>query len=529
MFYGMPIHIIRDVALTIRSFYKRITDFVRYRQATRDMNARYPDATPEQVAREDVCIICRENMRPWQQQDPGQNQERTNAAPDGEITAAVVDERLRPKKLPCGHILHFACLRSWLERQQNCPTCRRPVLVTGNVPRVQEIRPAIEQGRGPDPPEHPQARLPFPANAQQPMAGQNVFNIGPLRIAFGARQVAPDVQQPQDQGPHPLQPEPTTTVGHLPHTTSGHEALRQIPGQQNSIQPNVVETGTQLQLFQIEQQLVREIYGLRIQQDQLHRVRALQTELMRLRMAQVNPEALASERPPALNTQRLLGAASQLTHTGPGFVSGAGEQSLGTSHPSLPTGLTIPPGWTVLPLHRLPEDANTSHIESDSDQSLVNLPTASTDIIDAQTSPATNAVILSETPSVTGHRQSSSAHADGLSPTTDGRSAGTSSRNGNDVTESKDTATQERNGILTSEGSFTQNPIPIWGSRSQPSGLSQLDGRSTATPQSVNPGTDDVIEGGEDGTIHSITRRDHMKDKRKAPTVEEIADDDDDR
>ena len=31
------------------------------------MNARYPDATSEEVAREDVCIICREEMRPWQQ------------------------------------------------------------------------------------------------------------------------------------------------------------------------------------------------------------------------------------------------------------------------------------------------------------------------------------------------------------------------------------------------------------------------------------------------------------------------------
>ena len=29
---------------------------------------------------------------------------------------------MTPKKLPCGHIFHFQCLRSWLERQQSCPT-----------------------------------------------------------------------------------------------------------------------------------------------------------------------------------------------------------------------------------------------------------------------------------------------------------------------------------------------------------------------------------------------------------------------
>lgn len=32
------------------------------------------------------------------------------------------------KKLPCGHIFHAACLRSWFQRQQTCPTCRLDVL-----------------------------------------------------------------------------------------------------------------------------------------------------------------------------------------------------------------------------------------------------------------------------------------------------------------------------------------------------------------------------------------------------------------
>jgi HRD ubiquitin ligase complex, ER membrane component len=66
-FYGLPIHILRDVVVTIRSFGRRIVDFVRYRNATRDMNERYPDATAEDISREDVCIICREEMIPWGQ------------------------------------------------------------------------------------------------------------------------------------------------------------------------------------------------------------------------------------------------------------------------------------------------------------------------------------------------------------------------------------------------------------------------------------------------------------------------------
>lgn len=32
------------------------------------------------------------------------------------------------KKLPCGHLFHRECLRQWLQRQQNCPTCRTSLL-----------------------------------------------------------------------------------------------------------------------------------------------------------------------------------------------------------------------------------------------------------------------------------------------------------------------------------------------------------------------------------------------------------------
>ncbi len=36
------------------------------------------------------------------------------------------------KKLPCNHIFHVTCLRSWFQRQQTCPTCRMDVLRTGS-------------------------------------------------------------------------------------------------------------------------------------------------------------------------------------------------------------------------------------------------------------------------------------------------------------------------------------------------------------------------------------------------------------
>lgn len=98
-YYSVPLYILRDVYVTFRSFMKRVHDMAQYRRATANMQERYPDATQAEIAAGDaMCIICRE-----------------------ELTAA--------KKLPCGHLFHMHCLRSWLERQQLCPTCRRPVLV----------------------------------------------------------------------------------------------------------------------------------------------------------------------------------------------------------------------------------------------------------------------------------------------------------------------------------------------------------------------------------------------------------------
>jgi E3 ubiquitin-protein ligase synoviolin len=97
----------------------RLRALVRYRAATRNMDERYPDASEEEMSAmtDRTCIICREEMFVHgvsgnQDGDSGSNPAQQNS--DGPNTT--------PKKLPCGHIFHFYCLRSWLERQQSCPT-----------------------------------------------------------------------------------------------------------------------------------------------------------------------------------------------------------------------------------------------------------------------------------------------------------------------------------------------------------------------------------------------------------------------
>jgi E3 ubiquitin-protein ligase synoviolin len=109
-FYGLPLNIIRDVYMTGHSFITRLTAFYRYRTATRDMDQRYPNATAEELSDESdkTCIICREEM--------------VAAGVDATAPNPADGPNMTPKKLPCGHIFHFHCLRSWLERQQNCPT-----------------------------------------------------------------------------------------------------------------------------------------------------------------------------------------------------------------------------------------------------------------------------------------------------------------------------------------------------------------------------------------------------------------------
>eukprot|EP00124_Ichthyophonus_hoferi_P003152 Ihof_evm3s258 gene=Ihof_evmTU3s258 len=137
--YGIPIHIMRELYITAASLATRVSGLIRYWKATRNMNSRYPEATAEELAATDgICIICREEME-------------------------------SARRLPCGHIFHLACIRSWLQRQQTCPTCRMSVLV--DLPAA---RPAnINQHRAdalaqPPAPIDPQAPADLPPGPQGP-------------------------------------------------------------------------------------------------------------------------------------------------------------------------------------------------------------------------------------------------------------------------------------------------------------------------------------------------------------------------
>lgn len=361
-FYGLPIHILRDVVVTIRSFGRRLVDFMKYRTATRDMNERYPDATAEEIAREDTCIICREEMVPWQQ-------------PPGEGNRRTVPERLRPKKLPCGHILHFACLRSWLERQQNCPMCRRPVV----VPRNQHY-PANTANNGgggnaapgaqPDPNQPP--ALNNLAGDGQPQA--RIYQFGPFRIGFGAGRG--DVfrnlhQQIHGNNAPPVNiPPGAQQIGFgfgfgRPQVPQLPQLPQPLPQGLNVIQPPTVPSNLaniQHQLTNLEQQIAQEYQSLRATAEQLHVLRALQTELQRLRTAQQNPLSSQPLTEPQPTSAAFPPTATTTSTAPPATVhqlTGQSASPIPAGDSRLPQGLTLPQGWTLTPLRRVEPSATT--------------------------------------------------------------------------------------------------------------------------------------------------------------------------
>lgn len=339
-FYGLPIHILRDVVVTIRSFGRRIMDFRRYRNATRDMHERYPDATAEEIRREDVCIICREEMVAWEEQNDGAARPRVPRS-----------DRLRPKKLPCGHVLHFACLRSWLERQQNCPTCRRPVVVPQNRP----FRAGVNVGQG----VGGLANQPNQAGGAAGGDGDGrprarVYQLGPFRVGFGAgrgdlfnnlhQQIHGNNAPPLNVPPGAQQIGFGFGFGRPP--TQNRPATQTTQTTQSAPSQSV-SASVQEQLRELERQINRELRTLQMTAEQLHVVRLLQGQLEMLRAAQDQALRVDEEAPQATSSSAPSQAASAPPRQEP-LTTGA---PIPAGDSRLPEGLVLPPGWTLTPLN----------------------------------------------------------------------------------------------------------------------------------------------------------------------------------
>lgn len=148
-YHNFPLFALRPIYLSLRTLKKALCDVIMSRRAIRNMNTLYPNATPEELANTDnVCIICREEMT-------------------GNGTS---------KKLPCNHIFHVSCLRSWFQRQQTCPTCRMDIL---RIPNPQTTATNQQHNQARNNHQAPQNNLqPGAAHMAPPLVGGTGAQLG---------------------------------------------------------------------------------------------------------------------------------------------------------------------------------------------------------------------------------------------------------------------------------------------------------------------------------------------------------------
>lgn len=114
---------------------RRVKKHKNYLRVVKHMEANYPMATADELEKNsDDCAICWDHME-------------------------------SARKLPCGHLFHNSCLRSWLEQDTSCPTCRMSLSEPGALDLAGEL--SRDEGRNTalllgalgaqdDAPRHPQ-------------------------------------------------------------------------------------------------------------------------------------------------------------------------------------------------------------------------------------------------------------------------------------------------------------------------------------------------------------------------------------
>ncbi|KAI1391324.1 uncharacterized protein F4822DRAFT_181722 [Hypoxylon trugodes] len=514
MFYGLPIHIMRDLYMTGSSFVRRLRALIKYRKAVQGL-AGYPDATEEELARENTCIICREDMRPW---DPHA---------EGSV------QRSRPKKLPCGHILHFGCLKSWLERQQVCPTCRRPV--DGAGPNGTGTTQGANHGGQPNAVGEAAAGN-RAANGAQPAqqrgaGNMRVFQFGPIRLGFAqgnaqnihemAQRLRLPLEGANAPAPAPA-PAAAPTQPARPSLTHGNTGTREF------------HLEMQLQLLEISNRIQQEVQALQASQAEVQTLYALLAELNHLRQTQQNPQVVSMlhHGQPAANApftpyqpavpQQPLPPFQPMAHHPPqlaiypprvptptitrhGGVSYS--DSIPAGSPDLPDSVVIPPGWSLLPLQRLdgqPQQApNTQQ------------PVQPVDINGQQSQPVDSTHTTTTTSSTTRVAQSSSRTGD-----SNVRNIGASSG----PTEERPTQTTSQEQREPPTVAAPTPLMPNWGGAAQLFTGSASVNEPEARPEEA-PKPESQQESSDDEQETSSSK---AKGKAKAVTVEDAEDAEDD-
>ncbi|XDG02322.1 hypothetical protein ABKA04_001937 [Annulohypoxylon sp. FPYF3050] len=480
MFYGLPIHIMRDLFLTARSFVKRLSALMQYRKALQGMNS-YPDATAEELAREDTCIICREDMRPW---DPAAVVTVEGTAPNGGAAAAGAN--------PGG--------------QPNAPGQQAPGDGAANGGQ-----PAQARGDG----------------------NMRVFQFGPIRLGF-AQGNAQNIHEMAQRLRFPLDAPNAPAIPAIP-AQAPPAGTAQLGGS-GSI------TDIQTQLQDISQRITQEILALQGSQAELQHLYAMTMELNRVRqnLREPHPAPVTQLGQPGINAHpgpfqpavpqpiphfmTLQEQLQTMTHipqvspfpprvSSPTMVRHGGvpySASVPAGSPDLPEGVVIPPGWSLLPLQRLDGLPSQSQAPQQSTQQ------ADSNIQQPQSADGTNGSTV--TSSATGIPRPSSTRAGESNTRTFGLPSGFP--DGSSQTTSQ--APRE-----TPEVAAPTPVMPNWGGRAQlfaNSGNTNSAAANEPEARTEEPSTSEAPQPQNSGDEQETSTGNEAKGKARAATVEDAED-----
>lgn len=112
MVLNLPLMLVKDIFVDVWVLYMNSKSLLAIWKNSKQLDTKLPTMTSDDLNNDpnfdNVCIVC---MDALVSENPHHHQS------DGK----------KPKKLPCGHVLHLSCLKNWMERSQTCPICRLPV------------------------------------------------------------------------------------------------------------------------------------------------------------------------------------------------------------------------------------------------------------------------------------------------------------------------------------------------------------------------------------------------------------------
>lgn len=149
----------------------------------------------------------------------------------------------------------------------------------------------------------------------------------------------------------PNQPGPNHLGLQVPYANGGQQQPGTVaPATTNGARSSVP---TQVQLMQIEQRIMQDAHNLGLEQQQLGTLRLMEAELARLR-AQHQPAqtAVGASSTAASGQATFIHGPQFPAYAPPQQWHGNPTQQYGNGHEHLPPGMTLPEGWSVMPLQR---------------------------------------------------------------------------------------------------------------------------------------------------------------------------------